>query len=752
MMSAAGPLLASCLSSLGATLSTWKDPLWAFLFAVNCLVIFSMALASAPMLSYQAHATMTKVINRDGIDSTEVFNDAPKLVGGIFLVLLLGGTLSMMWIGVLSRMAKEIVTLTFGAILVVTIISALSMFFQGLAMAGIFSLIVAVLSTGAFVYLRPRLEFATINMRVAAEAIKTMPATVGAASVVVLLEVVFCVLWMMAVVGYATNESDDVFVKNGVTYKLSQCVTYQYAWPLTIGNVNLACSGGPCRACVCDGSVVVRQGGPCFSPTLSGTAYFALLLSLLWVSEVFSNVVHVTTAGAVAHWWFHADHDLVDLPPSGASSHALVLPSSSTAAMALPHSEEEADGAYSSPSPTLTSVNALPTGALGGLQIVRPALARALTVSLGSICLGSLAVALLRTLHTVVHYASEKLRVAGRGGGCGGAAVRTLRACVSACLDAALRWLEAAVAFFNRYAFCYVALYGVDFVSASRSVMKMFSERGWMALINDDIVDVVLALGNVIGGVLLMYIAYGYAQGVGLSGTNVTVVTLLGLFAGFLFFQIAVKVISSAVATVYVCFAERPDVFETTHPALYRELQDAWTILYPNYRRMPPYDAEAVSVPPNKAFTFTFPQGGGEGGGGGGWNLYKPPTEAEVLAASRGAAAAAATGAGAGAGAPFETDAAAGVAGSSYKPIFVGAQLDTPAAPVAGGAAPGGGVAALSDLATSAYTSLASMVPRVTKVQYAYEQHAAAATNESLHLGDRRVPETPNPEEESVTF
>ena len=741
------------------TFSSWKDPLWAFLFAVNGLVIFSMAMASAPALSYQAHATMTKIINRDGIDSTEVINDAPKLVGGMFLVLLVGGTVSLLWIWLLSRLAKDIVTLTFGAILVVTIISALSMFFQGLAMAGIFSLIVAVLSTGAFVYLRPRLEFATINMRVAAEAIKTMPATVAAAGVVVALELAFCLLWMMAVVGYATNESDDLFVKNGVTYKLSQCVTYQYAWPLTIGTVNLACTGGPCRTCVCDSSVVVRQDGPCVSPTLSGTAYFALLLSLLWASEVFSNVVHVTTAGAVAHWWFHADHELVDLPLSGTSSHALVQPPVVAAGPALSPSEEEADGAYTS-SPTSAVSATAPAGTLGGLHVVRSALARALTTSLGSICLGSLAVALLRTLHAIVHYASEKLRVADRGGGCGGTAVRALRACASKCLDAALRWLEAAVAFFNRYAFCYVALYGMDFVSASRSVVKMFSERGWTALVNDDIVDAVLALGNVIGGVLMMYVAYGYAQGVGLSGTNVTVTTLLGLFSGYLLFQIAVKVISSAVATVYVCFAERPDVFEATHPALHRELQDAWTVLYPNYRRMPPYDAEAVSIPPNKAFTFTFPHGGvggdGGGGGGGGWNTYKPPTEAEVLAASRGAAAVAT--AGAGSGAPSDTDDGAGVAGSSYRPLFVGAHLDVPAGTTADGhggvgaaATAAGGVAALSDLAASAYTTLTSMVPRAAKVQYAYEQQTAA-TNESIHLGDRKTPDTPNPEEESVTF
>ena len=47
---------------------------------------------------------------------------------------------------------------------------------------------------------------------------------------------------------------------------------------------------------------------------------------------------------------------------------------------------------------------------------------------------------------------------------------------------------------FNRYAFCYVAIYSLDFQGASKSVVKMFGERGWTALINDDIVDVVLTM------------------------------------------------------------------------------------------------------------------------------------------------------------------------------------------------------------------------------------------------------------------
>ena len=54
------------------------------------------------------------------------------------------------------------------------------------------------------------------------------------------------------------------------------------------------------QACVCDGNILASPNQPCFTPSLSVWAYLGLLLHLLWTSEVFSNVMHVTTAGAVS--------------------------------------------------------------------------------------------------------------------------------------------------------------------------------------------------------------------------------------------------------------------------------------------------------------------------------------------------------------------------------------------------------------------------------------------------------------------
>jgi hypothetical protein len=83
----------------------------------------------------------------------------------------------------------------------------------------------------------------------------------------------------------------------------------------------------------------------------NGTFYFAvfsLLVSLYWGGQVFKNIVHVTVAGTFATWYFLPAHQMPASPTAGA-------------------------------------------------------LKRACTTSFGSICLGSLLVAVVQALKQLVH-------------------------------------------------------------------------------------------------------------------------------------------------------------------------------------------------------------------------------------------------------------------------------------------------------------------------------------------------------------
>ena len=60
----------------------------------------------------------------------------------------------------------------------------------------------------------------------------------------------------------------------------------------------------------------------------------------------------------------------------------------------------------------------------------------------------------------------------------------------------------------------------------------MFSERGLAAVLNDDILDSVFLLGNAVGGVTCMLVAYAYAKAVGANSVDCTMLTSLGFFVG----------------------------------------------------------------------------------------------------------------------------------------------------------------------------------------------------------------------------
>lgn len=148
--------------------------------------------------------------------------------------------------------------------------------------------------------------------------------------------------------------------------------------------------------------------------------------SFYWFVQVARNVVHCIAAGAVGEWWFGA-HDV---------------------------------------------------------NTVQRAQTRALTTSLGSICLGSLLVAALNALHSLLLSVPR----------------RKATGSANACLEFLVKLVTRNLQYFNKYAFCQVALYGKDFRTAGTDTMRLFRDRGWSALINDTLVSSVLSVGCLVVG------------------------------------------------------------------------------------------------------------------------------------------------------------------------------------------------------------------------------------------------------------
>ena len=160
---------------------------------------------------------------------------------------------------------------------------------------------------------------------------------------------------------------------------------------------------------------------------LGGGLAILFLLSFYWTHQVLQNVLRSSVAGVVGTWWF---------TPLEASS-------------------------FCSPA-------------------VRDSFLRSSTYSLGSVAFGSLIVAILQLLRSMLRSAANDRN--NRNG---------ILHCIAACI---LLYLERIVEYFNKWAYIYVGLYGYDYISAGKKVMGLFKTRGWTAIIADNLVNRLLGI------------------------------------------------------------------------------------------------------------------------------------------------------------------------------------------------------------------------------------------------------------------
>jgi hypothetical protein len=160
---------------------------------------------------------------------------------------------------------------------------------------------------------------------------------------------------------------------------------------------------------------------------------FLLLVSYYWVHQVLTNTVHVTTAGTAGTWWF------------------------------VPN---EANSCWSS--------------------AIQDSFRRTMTYSFGSICFGSLLVAILQARRALAHMSqnNEEMQM-----------LTCIIDCILACIQDILEYL-------NKWAYVYVGLYGFGYLEAGRNVIQLFQQKGWTVIISDDLCDRVLFMISIGVGLL----------------------------------------------------------------------------------------------------------------------------------------------------------------------------------------------------------------------------------------------------------
>lgn len=523
----------------------YRDVFFAVLFIASQLVVIILGFSSgikALILSSPDEI----IVNSDHTTQT-IHNDKQfsrlSLLGGILLLSGCSVLISIAVVSLLCKYANQIATISIISTFATLGISGISLFVSGSILGGAMLFGIAV---GAFAiyyfWIRQRLIFASAVLQIASEAIAHMTLFFYV-SMLVCAGGCLSLLWLLALFGAATNESARMYE--------GTCTSYEYKGTYVISaRTALTCTGDSlCHACVCDGSIVSALS-PCYVPTLYVAPFIGLLVAFYWGTNTMSNIVHCGACKATALWY---------------------------------QSSEE-----------ISEVK------------IAAAFRKALTVNLGSVALGSLLVTIIQVARSVCKYITMCHSSLDRTTSVRGGLAGRVQGFVLSCMNAALTALDKAVRYFNRYAFVYVSLFDMTFMDASKAVVGLFANRGWTAIINDDIIETLLFFAEVAVGVVVLLLGFVYSRAVQLNSTDSLILALAGFFIGMLVCSTATRAVISACCTIYVMYCEDSHGLADTHPDASILLNAAWAEL-----RQPREDhvlGGRVDDVTESAASFTSPQ------------------------------------------------------------------------------------------------------------------------------------------------
>lgn len=225
-----------------------------------------------------------------------------------------------------------------------------------------------------------------------------------------------------------------------------------------------------------------------------------LLCSYIWVSQVLRAVVNATVAGTVASWYFLSPN----VPPN----------------------------------PTVRSLR------------------RALTTSFGSLCLGALVAASLKTCRTCAKAVSSRSSLS--------SAVRGMALCCLGFLDVLTR-------FFNELAYTQVAMYGKTFTRASRDTWTLLVHHsGVDALVQRELVSTALTLSAILSGLVCSLICGVWARAtLGEQQPHWWQTVVASYLIGYCAVSLVSVTVESGVSALFVCYAEDPSPLASISPDLY---------------------------------------------------------------------------------------------------------------------------------------------------------------------------------------
>lgn len=217
-----------------------------------------------------------------------------------------------------------------------------------------------------------------------------------------------------------------------------------------------------------------------------------LLLSYYWTAQVFSNVLFVSCSGVMARHYYN------------------ISPESS----------------------------------------VGSAFTQAMTISFGSICFGSLLIAIIQTLRALCRQAQRDAEEEGD-------ACTACLACVASCI---LGMIEEFMDMINTFAFIYVAIYGMNFWDSATEAFNLMTDSD--SLVSYSLVDTVSFFGSLAGGAFTGGMLAMAGWRAGLTGGFLWGLAFLGFITGLAIMSIVSRMIEAGALTMFVCYTEEPKIMD----------------------------------------------------------------------------------------------------------------------------------------------------------------------------------------------
>ncbi|KAF3987245.1 hypothetical protein FT663_04024 [Candidozyma haemuli var. vulneris] len=247
------------------------------------------------------------------------------------------------------------------------------------------------------------------------------------------------------------------------------------------------------------------DGGDCSQAKVIGILVFVFFAGF-YISEVIKNVIHVTIVGIYGTWYYLAGSD---------------------------------QGEPKWP-------------ALGAFK-------RAMTYCFGSICFGSLTVALLQLLRAFIEIL--KSNAFASGDNCAG--------CGYLILNFFVGFIEWAFRYFNHYAYVYVGLYGKSFLKSARETVDLLRNKGMTVLINDCFINTSLNFWAMFTGYVAALFTYLYLRltepAYNSNGDYYAPMVAFTFLISGQITRISLVVLESGVSTFFVALAKDPEIFQMTN-------------------------------------------------------------------------------------------------------------------------------------------------------------------------------------------